>query len=74
VALPRIKRGGGGVTSSFAEKESPSALPGRGGGREESAFSSIAIACQGVRVVHLRRSTCHATSGRGNWSTRIPDR
>ena len=28
---------------------------------------------QGLRVVHLERSTCHARSGRGDWSTRIPD-
>ena len=26
-----------------------------------------------VRVVHLGRSTCHAISGRGDQSTRIPD-
>ena len=26
-----------------------------------------------VRVVHSGRSTCHAMSGRGDWSTRIPD-
>ena len=26
-----------------------------------------------VRVVHLGRSTCHAISGRGDLSTRIPD-
>ena len=27
----------------------------------------------GLRVVHLGRSTCHAISYQGDWSTRIPD-